>query len=75
MKKDAFVEKYHHLIAGMILDAATAQRSGTDLSLWLRLVMSKVDSMLNQAHHDATRPEDPIGTNGKIAGKIPVSPS
>ena len=70
MERDAFVEKYHHLIAGMILDAATARRDGANLSVWLRLVMGKVDSLLTQAHHDATKKTETM--NG--VHKQPVKP-
>lgn len=58
MMPDAFKEKYHHIIAGLVLDAATVQRSGVDLSLWLKQVLPRVDSVLMRAYHDA-RGEDP----------------
>ncbi len=58
MNRLEFIERYRHELGGMILDAATAQRTGADLSMALRHVMRTIDSRLGEMY-DALRPSTP----------------
>lgn len=68
MTREQFIEKWRHEFGGMILDAATAQRTGADLSVALRQVMRKIDSILG-IQWDALQPKPPAlnGTAAKPA--------
>lgn len=64
MSREDFIEKYHHQIAGIVLDGATGRREGEAMSIWLRLVMAKVDAVLNKAYGELTH-----------ENKIPAAPA
>lgn len=54
--KDAFIEKYQHMIDGWILDACISQRTGADLSLWLKRHRANVTLQLGLIY-DELKPE------------------
>lgn len=54
MNKDEFIRLHQHEIAGWIVDAATAGRSGGELASWLRFAMKKIDSRLAMIYDDLT---------------------
>ena len=55
MTRTEFIERYRHMIGGMVLDGATVSRHGADLSIFLRTVMSRTDSLLGQAYDNLIR--------------------
>lgn len=77
MTKEEFVEEFRHEIGGMVLDAATAQRTGAELALSIRTVMRRIDAKLGQMYDAlAPAPEQPKPgpqTNGKPAAATPAT--
>lgn len=67
MTRDAFVFKWRHEIGGLVLDAATAQRTGANLSVALREVMRRIDQMLATMHGELvpTPGQLPPANNGQ----------
>lgn len=54
--KEEFVEKFRHHFGGLVLDAATANRSGAELALSIRNVMKSIDKKLGEAFDMLTPP-------------------
>jgi hypothetical protein len=48
--KRAYVDRWKHVLGGIVLDAATVNRAGAELSLWIRTVLPRIDSILAQQH-------------------------
>ncbi len=67
MTRQEFIERFRHVIGGMILDAATSGRSGEALSIRLRTTMDQIDRLLGQAF-DSLQPK-PAAVNGTDAKK------
>lgn len=67
MTRTEFVERHRHEIAGLVLDAATHGKHGSELAAWLRGVMRVIDTRLMQMHAEltATTEEVPPNANGK----------
>ena len=59
MSREEFIDKFRHEIGGMVLDAATAQRTGADLAMSIRFVMKRIDATLGAAF-DLMQPPAPI---------------
>ncbi len=47
MTKDEFIEYHRHELGGWLLDAATAQRTGSELALSIRFAMKRIDARLS----------------------------
>ncbi len=62
MTRQQFVEAWRHEICGMILDSATADVRGAGLSILMRGLLRKVDTILGQQYDELTKPE--AHTNG-----------
>jgi hypothetical protein len=50
--RQEFIDRHFHLLCGLLLDAAVTQRTGAELSLWLRTAQRKVADLLGQCHSD-----------------------
>ncbi len=60
MTRDEFIDKFRHEIGGMVLDAATAHRTGAELAVSIRFVMKKIDATLGAAFDSlAPAPKQP----------------
>ncbi len=46
MTRDEFLIRFRHELEGWLLDAAMTQRSGSDLSMFLRMMRQKIESKL-----------------------------
>ena len=72
-----FVERFRHEIGGMVLDGATAGRSGAELGLFARQILKKVDiklvEMWNSMHK--ADPAKPAAMNGSAIAKEVASGS
>lgn len=66
MTRKDFIDKYKHQLAGFVVDAATAGRSGAELALFLRGVMQRIDANLGVIYDDLCPPA-PLPVNGKPA--------
>lgn len=66
MTRQEFVELHRHQIAGLVLDAATAGRQGAELSVWLKLVMGKIDQQLGKMWNDLHPPTNGNGHEKNI---------
>ena len=73
MTRQQAIEKYKHEFAGFVLDAATAGRSGGELSLWLRTAVQRIDAKIGAMFDEITAPEDKPATNG-VPHKSAASP-
>jgi hypothetical protein len=65
MSREEFIESHRHFFGGLVLDAATAQRTGADLALSIRTVMKRIDAELGKAFDSlkpAEKPPPPKGT-------------
>ncbi len=65
--REQFVSLWEHEVAGIVLDAATAGRSGAELSVWLRMAMNKIRDRLGRAYDDLTKDDKPL------PAKVPVN--
>ena len=52
MDAKEFTLKWRHEVEGWVLDAATTQRSGTALSLFLRQIRAKIENKLGAMYAD-----------------------
>ncbi len=52
MSKEELIDKYRHLVSGMILDGLQP-RQGQELSVWVRDILAKTDRVLANIAHDA----------------------
>ncbi len=64
MTKHDFITAHRDRLAGLLLDAITAGRSGAEAMVWLRQAMKKIDLELSQAY-DALVPDLPLPVNGR----------
>ncbi len=64
MSKREFIEAHRDRLAGLLLDAITAGRSGAEAMVWLRQAMKKIDLELSVAY-DALVPDSPLPINGR----------
>lgn len=55
MTRQEFIEAWRHEIGGLILDAATRQSTGPELSLRLRHVLRHVDTLLGRIYADLSK--------------------
>lgn len=70
MKKQEFIDQWKHQLAGIVLDAATAGRTGADLAFWLRNIMKQIDVKL-AVMYDQLKPPEPLPINGaQQKGKV-----
>ena len=62
--KQEFIDRWKHILGGMILDGATSVRSGAELSQFLRTILDKVDGhlglMWTELQPPVIAPEKPI---------------
>lgn len=47
--REDFINQFRHHFGGMVLDAATAQRTGAALAMSIRFVMKDIDKKLAEA--------------------------
>jgi hypothetical protein len=59
MTKEQFIERWRHEWGGMVVDAATNQRTGADLAMALRCLMQKIDKHLGRMYDDLKSPPVP----------------
>lgn len=64
MTREEFIGQYRHEIDGWLLDAAMVNRTGSDLSIWLRMMRGKIETKL-ASMYDALIPPKPLPVNGK----------
>ncbi len=64
MTRLEFISLHRHELGGMVLDAVTTRRTGADLSLHVRGLMEKIDSLLG-AFYDSLQPAIVPQINGQ----------
>jgi hypothetical protein len=57
--REKFAEEFRHYFGGLVLDAATAGRTGAELALSLRHVMKGIDKKLGEAFDMLVPPTPP----------------
>jgi hypothetical protein len=57
--REQFVEDWRHEIDGWILDAAMQNRSGAELSMFLRVMRTKIGVKLGSMYDDLSKPKGP----------------
>ena len=65
MTRSDFIAAHRHAIAGLVLDAATNRASGAELSLFMRTILARVDTLLGDAYDDVTRQPVAPPANGQ----------
>lgn len=65
MTRAEFVAAWEHRLAGRVLDACTAQRHGSELSIFVRTVMVQVRTELGQMYDQIMPPSVAPIENGK----------
>lgn len=55
MSQQEFIEKFRHEIDGWVLDAAMSGRSGENLSLWLKVIRSKIEAKLGAMYDELSK--------------------
>jgi hypothetical protein len=64
-----FIERHRHELSGMVLDAATTQAKGAELSLLLRGLLRKVDLKLGAIYDSlAAKAEAPPPAPAQLNG-------
>lgn len=75
--RQEFIDLHYHQFCGLVLDAVTHQRSGGELSLWLKMIQNKIVDRLGKAYDDLAKPRkgthetngQPTTDNGSEAGQ------
>ncbi len=63
MTRDEYIEKYHHVFSGILLDGLTTRLGGAELSIKFKGLIDKVDTILAQ-QYDAISHKQPL--NGAV---------
>jgi hypothetical protein len=69
MDRAAFIEKWRHEMAGLVLDGCAVHRTGAEFALFARQIMHKVDQRLGQMY-DQLNPKPAAPTNGTAAQPV-----
>lgn len=84
MTKQELVDRYRHRIGGLLADAATHDRKGGHLAMWLRCQFEEIDKIIGQMHDELfpeIKPEKKLekppapSANGHPAPRIPTRPA
>jgi hypothetical protein len=57
MTREEFLGRYRHELAGIVLDAAMANRHGAELAVFCRSMMQRIDAKLGEMYVELTRPQ------------------
>lgn len=63
-----FVDANKHVLAGIVMDAVTGKREGTELSWWLSLMMRRIETDLGVAYDQFFPPQPAPNTEIKPSG-------
>jgi hypothetical protein len=70
LTREQFIDRHFHEFCGIVLDGATAGRSGAELSLWLRTMQVRLRERLGRAWeemaHEPAKPEPKSAVAGRV---------
>ncbi len=72
MTKKELRERWRYHLGGLVLDAATAGRRGSEGALWLSQAMKQIDGLLDLIH-ESLRPVPDVSTDTPVGLTLPQS--